>query len=503
MTHPHTRVSPPDEPSTRHLWSVHQPEPGNPQPATPQAAPLATSKPAALVRARPAVVDVREQARVAVARARAELPELDPAVYRCYLGDLVEAVKDGSEADPIAVLASLIAAAGVHLGPDSHLMVGDDRHPLLVWPLIVGRTNSGRKGTSWSTTRRLITAADPEFASTNIQSGLTSGEGLAALFIDLDPHNPNPTNPGDQDSPATQPGRKPDKNRPIGHHRLLPPGDTRLLVYEPEWAAVMARMRREGNSLSATLRAAWEGGNLSTLTVTARVAPVSHIGLVAHITPAEFREKIQASDLAGGTYNRFLPIAVARSKFLAHAPGIDPEQLRGHGTALASRLAQAAQIGQLGFTPTAAHLWEQLYVEFGADEATHGPVEQFISRAAPNCLRIAAIHAALDQRQHINTDDLTAAAALVRYSINSARAVFTDTTLSTRLAAWIADAGTTGRTREEIRKDFFSGNQKASQINGWLDQLTETGAITRAKRPRADGRPGRATEVFTATPMPP
>ena len=92
---------------------------------------------------------------------------------------------------------------------------------------------------------------------------------------------------------------------------LLPEGDCRLVAYEPEWASVMARMKREGNTLSATLRAAWEGGNLSTLNVDARVARRAHIGILPHITPKEFNAKVSASDMAGGTYNRFLPVAVS------------------------------------------------------------------------------------------------------------------------------------------------------------------------------------------------
>ncbi|MEV5299038.1 DUF3987 domain-containing protein [Amycolatopsis methanolica] len=404
-----------------------------------------------------------------VARARAELPTLDETAFDCYLGFLVSKLDATTEADPVAVLASLLCAAGVHLGQGPHVRAGDDPHPLLVWPLIVGRTSAGRKGTSWSTARRLIAAADPEFHRDNIKSGLSSGEGLAERFAIKD------------DDPSEL------------EHR-----DLRLMVMEAEWGGVMAKMRREGNSLSAILRSAWEGGDLSTLTVTARVAPNSHVGILAHITPQEFRAKISDSDLAGGTYNRFLPLAVARSKFLPFSQGADPTVLEQLGREFATRLSAGSELGTLGFTDDAAALWRALYIEFSTDTHERPQVEQFISRAVPNCLRIAAIHAALDGEPAIHPAHLRAAAALVRYSIDSARAIFTDTDTPARLIAWIAEAGQTGRTRKEITTGFFGGNTKAQQISAVLDPLVTSGLLVRSTRPRADGKPGRGTEVYTA-----
>lgn len=426
--------------------------------------------------AAPAEVEAAEaQAAAEVARARSELPVLDEAVFDCFLGHVVRQVEPTSEADPVAVLASLLCAAGVHLGQGPHVRAGDDPHPLLVWPLIVGRTSAGRKGTSWSTARRVLAAADEDFHRTNIKSGLSSGEGLAQCFAITDN-----TNNGDNDSGELAEGR-----------------DLRLLVMESEWAGVMAKMRREGNSLSAILRAAWEGGDLSTLTVTQRVAPSSHVGILAHITPGEFRAKVSAEDMAGGTYNRFLPLAVARSKFLPFSQGADPHLVAQLGAQLADRLAEGARIGALGFTGEAAEVWRGLYIEFSTDHHDRPQVEQFVSRAVPNCLRIAAIHAALDGQPAIHPAHLTAAAALVRYSIASARAIFTDTATPARLATWIAEAGQQGRTKKDITTGFFGGNKKADEVTAMLDQLIDADRITCHHR-RPDSGKGRNIEVYTA-----
>ncbi|MCC8247409.1 DUF3987 domain-containing protein [Saccharothrix luteola] len=264
-------------------------------------------------------------------------------------------------------------------------------------------------GTATNAALALFGAADPYFRAENVHSGLSSGEGLAAAFATDDA-----TGAGEA---AGKSGKSP---------RLLPEGDCRLLALETEWASVMARMKREGNTLGALLRQAWEGGNLSTLNVTARMAARSHLGIVAHITPKEFSAKVSAADLAGGTYNRFLPVAVAQSKHFPTDP--DPALMEELAASLSARLTRAGGFDALGFTPAAHVAWQRLQVEFNGHLGADGPVEEFISRAAANCVRIAALYAALDRTDHITPDHMTAAAALVRYSIDSARAIVDNAT---------------------------------------------------------------------------
>jgi predicted trehalose synthase len=72
----------------------------------------------------------------------------------------------------------------------------------------------------------------------------------------------------------------------------------------------------------------------------------------------------------------------------------------------------------------ARELWkETLYDEFTGTDDTDEVWTQFIRRAAPYCLRIAALHAVLAGRNSISIEDLAAAGGLVRYSIASARYV--------------------------------------------------------------------------------
>ncbi|MCO1582401.1 YfjI family protein [Crossiella sp. SN42] len=483
-------------PGLRHLQAVPPPGPAEVSPAAAApggngsepvhgsvhepgfAAGLASAAGSGSPAERTALETFTAQAGEQLARVRAWLPPVEPAVFDCYLGTLAAQLDPNTEADPVGVMASLLGVVGVHLGPGPHLQIGYERHRLLIWPMLIGATGVGKKGTAYNAAKALLTHADNEFVAMNVHSGLSSGEGLSAVFA------------VDSEDGSGKPGRK---------ARLLPEGDCRLVAYEPEWASVMARMRREGNTLSAVLRAAWEGGNLSTLNVDARVARQSHVGILAHITPKEFRAKVTAADMAGGTYNRFLPIAVAQSKYLPNPAAADPALLVELGAGLARRLQQAAEFGPVGFTDAGALAWQGLYVEFGSHHGDDSPVEEFVSRAAPHCLRIAAIYAALEGTDQIGPTHLEAAAALVRYSIASARAVIAPDDTLRRLAAFITEAGPTGRTRTEITTQLFpNARRDGIDPSALLDQLVTAGRIVQSKRPRPDGRPGRGTEVYTA-----
>ena len=92
--------------------------------------------------------------------------------------------------------------------------------------------------------------------------------------------------------------------------------DKRLLVVEPEFSSVMARSRREGSTLAAVQRQAWEGRALSVLNRKQLAASASHVAMIGHVAPREFRLRLAETDMAGGTYNRYLPVYVERSRLL-------------------------------------------------------------------------------------------------------------------------------------------------------------------------------------------
>jgi hypothetical protein len=410
----------------------------------------------------PGVDEARRAAEEAAAAAAlpVPLPASDPGMFRGVLGQIAEAADPGTEADKVGVYASLLSAASALIGNDPHVRIGNTRHPLLVWTLLIGRTSTGRKGEATGTALRVVRKAVTEVREIE-ESGLSSGEGLIERIRDtMDA----------EDGGGTM--------------------DKRLLVIETEMAMVMAACAREGTKLPGILRQAWEGDRLSILNRVKTVASYSHIAIIGHITPREFRGRLRESDLAGGTWNRYLPLYVERRKLLPLPAGLDEQELATLTKEFGEAIHRAQGCSLITLTPEAASLWrDQLYREFtDFDEDT--AAADFVQRAAPYCRRLAALHAALDGRGKADAEDLAAAAHLIRYSIASARYVLDpaprDVNLD-KLRRAVDEAGMAGLSREEAVK-LFSGHLTKSDMDELISRLTADGSYAAESLPTG-GRP--------------
>ena len=98
------------------------------------------------------------------------VPSADPAMYTGILGRITTAAAPTTEADPVGIYTSLLAGVGVLIGPGPFVRVGNTRHPLLIWPLLLGRTGSGRKGEATGTAEVFLRRTRrPRFAETHGQ----------------------------------------------------------------------------------------------------------------------------------------------------------------------------------------------------------------------------------------------------------------------------------------------------------------------------------------------
>lgn len=354
--------------------------------------------------------------------------------------------------------------AGVAVGRNPHLKVGNDRHPLLIWPLLLGRTGSGRKGAATSTAEVFFRAAlDGEYPTWAV-SGLSSGEGLIERLRDGD---------GDKDKGIS---------------------DKRLIVTETEFGTVMSRAARDGSTLAEVCRQAWNGEALSVLNRKHLFASWSHVAVTGHVTPRDFRRRLTSTDLAAGTYNRYLPLYVERSKRLAIPKGADQKEVSDHAAKLRKAVGKARLQTRVKLGAEAEAMWcAELYDEFTAADDEELAWAEFTRRAAPYCLRIAALYGVLDGRAEISKADLTAAAALVRYSIASARYVLGDLLRDPRmdrLVREITAAGQTGLTRSQVSA-LFGRNLPAAQLGELLDELVSGGAYEVIEI-ASGGRPAQA-----------
>src|SRR5262249_33228771 len=150
---------------------------------------------------------------------------------------------------------------------------------------------------------------------------------------------------------------------------------------------------REGNTLSPTIRAAWETGNLRTLVKNSPArATDAHISIVAHITRHEGRRELTETESANGFGNRICWAAARRSKCL-------PEGGQAVGIAdLIVRLRRAIEFakncGELKRDDAARELWAKIYPELS--EGKTGLLGAITARAEAQVLRLSGLYAVLD-----------------------------------------------------------------------------------------------------------
>ncbi len=413
-------------------------------------------------------------------------PELGDHAYHGLAGEIVEAIEPQTEADPAAILVQLLCSFGNLVGRSAHYIVEGTAHYANLFAVLVGATARGRKGTSEGRVRQLLRFADEDWATHRIASGLVSGEGIVWAVRD----------------PIVESKPIKDKGKIVGYEEIVSdPGidDKRLLVIESEFASVLRAGRRETSTLSPTLRSAWDSGDLRTL---AKNSPArstgAHISLVGHVTEEELRRTMPEVEGFSGFANRFLWVAVTRSKLLPDG-GQDLDL-----TAYADRLRTAAEhaklVERMYRDDAATKLWRAIYADLAGTTAP-GMFGAVTSRAEAQALRLSMIYALLDRSTTITTEHLDAAVAVWRYAEDSAGMIFgrsTGNVLADKILALIRSKPGVGR-RDMHR--HLSGNVKAAAIAQALAEIRDAG-LARVEKVSTGGRPGEqwfATENTVRT----
>jgi hypothetical protein len=397
-------------------------------------------------------------------------------------GQLVRRIEPHSEADPVAVLVQFLGAVGNVLGRGPHFRVEGDWHRLNEFGLLVGVTGAGRKGSSLGQAMRPLAIVAPDWAAQRVASGLSSGEGL--IWHVRDPIE------------KVEPIRE--KKTIVGYQTVTTdPGidDKRALIIEAEFASVLRVLRREGNTLSPVVRAAWDGRPvLQSMTKNSPAkATDAHISIIGHITVDELRRDLDRTEIANGFLNRFLLICVQRSKFLPDGGALTDQDLRPLCGILQSVLATAEGVAEMRRDAAAREMWATEYPRL--TEGRPGLLGAVTSRAEAHVLRLSMLYALLDGSCVIRVPHLQAALAVWDYAKASARFVFGDA-----LGDPIADTilrtlrqRPEGMTQTEIM-NLFERHQSAERVRKAEADLQGMGLIELRKERTA----GRSRERWMA-----
>jgi hypothetical protein len=405
------------------------------------------------------------------------------AAFRGVAGEFVRIVEPHTEAAPAGLLVQFLIAVGSLIGSGPHFIAERDRHPARLFAVLVGESSKGRKGSSWSHVRDVMQRVDPEW-SKRVPSGLSSGEGLIWAVRD----------------PVIRREAIREHGRVVGYESVQADAgiaDKRLLVYESEFASALRVIERDGNTLSAQVRLAWDTGDLRVLTKESPVqATGAHISVLGHVTAEELRRYLGRTEVGNGFANRFLWIFVQRSKVLPEGGALDPaafEPLVGR-VRHAIEAARALGDREIRRDEEARALWYEIYAQLS--EGKPGLLGAVVSRAEAQVMRLAVVYALLDESAVIQRVHLEAAVEVWRYADESARFIFGDAlgdpVADAILAAIRSDPG--GLTRAEINR-LFTGHRESADIGRALRALTERGLAV-SERVSTGGRPA---ERWTAT----
>jgi hypothetical protein len=403
--------------------------------------------------------------------------QLQPEALCGLVGELVETLDPHTEADPAALLAQFLIAFGNVVGRVPYFTAGADRHFPSEFGVLVGASSKGRKGSSWSTIEHVLGMADAEWLNACVQTGLSSGEGLIWAV---------------RDEIAAQEAMRTGKERRISGYQTVVKdhgvSDKRLMVVEPEFASPLRVSERDGNTLSPVVRQSWDTGRLRVLTKNSPArATGAHISIIGHVTRDELLKYLTDTEAGNGFANRFLWVAVKRSKLLPDGGRLHTVNFAPLIRRLTDAVGFARTVGTMSRDEEAGELWNEVYGQLTRDRV--GLYGAVTSRAEAHTLRLSCLYALLDRSPIVRVPHLAAALEVWRYCEDSCRFIFGDSlgdvtadTIRAALRRYPA-----GLTRTEI-SSLFDRHKSADQVTRALELLRSQQMAEFRSRP-TKGRP--------------
>ncbi|WP_371784678.1 DUF3987 domain-containing protein [Streptosporangium subroseum] len=392
-----------------------------------------------------------------------EMPIAGEDMFNGSFGKMVEELDKYTEGSKVGVLVTLLSGFSAAVGSLPGVGTGKGTMPLSFWPVLVGPTGVGRKGTATGIAMKVVEAGLGSFFQNNVSYNLpATGLGFANELAE----------------------------------RAIRGVSAPMLFISEEMDEFIANAKRD-TKIGGYLRKAWDGS-----TIGHRTSQVDlqihkpHVAIVGHVQPKNWGAISGSRDATGGTYNRFFPVWVIQSKklpvFASANPGKVIERL---GNRFRIMVNFAQEVTDLIVPAKVAKVFESKHREI-CDAMTTGNEElgQYTERAMAYMIRLAGLYALADKRTEISVADFDAALALITYMVETVTYTLPEATASgneipTRLLAFIREAGEAGVSSTEVGRKFQK--LRAAEIKAITDGCMSVD-VTKL---RPEG--GRPTTLYT------
>ncbi|MGS2646064.1 DUF3987 domain-containing protein [Streptosporangium sp. G12] len=392
-----------------------------------------------------------------------EMPVAGEDMFNGPFGKMVEEIDKYTEGSKVGVLVTFIGAFSAAVGGLPGVGTGKGSMPLSFWPVLVGPTGVGRKGTATGIAMKVVESGLGSFFQNNVSYNLpATGLGFANELAE----------------------------------RAIRGVSAPMLFISEEMDEFIANAKRD-TKIGGYLRKAWDGS-----TIGHRTSQVDlqihkpHVAIVGHVQPMNWGAISGSRDATGGTYNRFFPVWVIQSKKLPVFSSANPDKvIERLGNRFRSMVNFAQEVTDLSVPKDVAKVFEAKHREI-CDAMTNGneALGQYTERAMAYMIRLAGLYALADKRTEITVADFDAALALVTYMVETVTYTLPETSASgddipARILAFIQEAGPEGVTSTEVARKFQK--VRAAEIRA----ITDACDSVFTSKLRSEG--GRPATLFT------
>lgn len=388
-------------------------------------------------------------------------PSPDPVAFEGLLGDCLADIAPGTDASLAGIMGSLIAFCAAMIPGQAYFHRVQTSSPFIA---LVGESSIGRKGTAmYRAHDALAEVVEQMYMNRAILDGLNSGEGLvAALHHKQENFKYEPT---------------------VG------------LVFEEEYASLLASRGREGSTLDPKMRQAFDGGVISNRRAgtSLSVVPPYWLPALIAITPIELRHRLEAGALQSGSANRWLYLPVVKRDIVPinDRPLFSPHNRQA---ILSARRWAVDQVRTLDVDPQVTETLTR-YSDW-LPLVSHGVAHDLTRRFSIIAFRIALVHAMVEQSEIVTFEHLRRALALTEYARKGVPWVFGSTVGNEYADLLLRHLQDTGRLRRsQISRDII---RDPIRRQGAIDELVRLG-LARVVTVHPEGRGGPTSWLEPAT----